>query len=92
MKIPSKLELQRFVFNCLSDAAFKDFINLYKKKYCKTIFSLVIDTTLSSDNPLRFKSNLLERIWKTTIAIHDKIRIEKIQHNINRETEKLLVL
>ena len=30
--------------------------------YCKTIFFLVIDATPVSDNPLRFRKNLLERI------------------------------
>ena len=43
----------------LSDTDFKDFINLYKE-YTKEPYSfLVKDAFLSSDNPLRFKKNLL---------------------------------
>ena len=30
--------------------------------YCKTGLFLVIDATLASDNPSRFRKNLLERI------------------------------
>ena len=38
MKIQSKQELQQTAFNHSSDIDFKDFMNLYKKTYCKTIF------------------------------------------------------
>ena len=34
--------------------------------YCRTIFFLVNDTTLPSDNPLRFTKNLLESNFKIT--------------------------
>ena len=45
--------------NHLLDIDFKDFMKLYKD-YTKEPFSfLVNDTTLSSDNPLRFRKNLL---------------------------------
>ena len=37
-------------------------MNLYKKCTPKTYSVLVIDATLASDNPSRFKRNLLERI------------------------------
>ena len=37
-------------------------MNLYKKCTAKTYSFLVNDATLESDNPLRFRSNLLERI------------------------------
>ena len=37
-------------------------INLYKKYTAKPYSFLVIDTTLASDNPFRFRQNLLERI------------------------------
>ena len=59
MKIPNKRELQRISSNHLSDIDFKDFIKLYKD-YTKELYSfLVNDTTLSSDNPLRFRKDLL---------------------------------
>ena len=37
-------------------------MNLYKKCAAKPYFFLVIDITLVSDNPLRFRRYLLERI------------------------------
>ena len=59
MKIPEKRELQQIVLNDLSDIDFKDFMKLYND-YTKELFLyLVIDSTLSSDNPLRFRKNLL---------------------------------
>ena len=62
MKVPNKRELQQIVFNHSSDIEFKDFMNLYKICTAKPYYFLVIDTTLASDNPLRFRKNLLERI------------------------------
>ena len=60
MKIPNKRDLQQIVLNHSSDIDFKNFINIYKK-YTKEPYSfLVNDTTLPSDNPLRFRKNLLE--------------------------------
>ena len=59
MKIPNKRELQKIVSNHSSDIAFKNLMKPYKE-YTKEPYSfLVNDTTLSSDNPLRFKKNLL---------------------------------
>ena len=37
MKIPNKQELHKITFNHSSDIDFKDFMNLYKKLYCKII-------------------------------------------------------
>ena len=62
IKIPKKRELQQIEINHSSDIHFKDFMNLYKKCTPKTYSVLVIDATLASDNPSRFKRNLLERI------------------------------
>ena len=62
MKIPNKRELQQIAFNHSSDIDFQDFMNLYKKCTAKPYSFLVIDTTLTSDNPLRFRKNLSERI------------------------------
>ena len=59
MKIPNKSEFQTIVSNHSFDIDFKDFIKLYKH-YSKEPYSfLVNDTTLSSDNSLRFRKNLL---------------------------------
>ena len=40
----------------------QDFMNLYKKCTAKLYSCLVIDATLASDDPLRFRKNLSERI------------------------------
>ena len=58
-KIPNKSELQQIASNHSSDIDFKDFVQLYKY-YTKEPYSFLgNDTTLSSDNPLRFRKNLL---------------------------------
>ena len=62
MKIPNKQELQQISSNNSSDIYFKDFMSLYKKWNAKSYSFLVIDATLVSDNPLRFRKNLAERI------------------------------
>ena len=62
MKIPDKRELQQITFNYSSDIDFQDFMNLYKKCTAKTYSFLIIDATFASDNPLRFRKNLSERI------------------------------
>ena len=62
MKIPNKRKLQQIAFNHSSDIDFQDFMNLYKKYTAKPYSLLVIDNTLASDNYLRFRKNLLERI------------------------------
>ena len=81
MKILNKRELQQIALNHSSHIDFKDFMNIYKK-YTKEPYSfLVNDTTLPSDNPLRFRKNLLE-----------SFKDEKLQHDINREAAKISAL
>ena len=55
MKIRNKQELQKIAFNHSSDIDFIDFMNLYKKCTTKPYSFLVIEATLASDNPLRFR-------------------------------------
>ena len=62
MKSSDKQELQRIAFNHSSAIEFKDFMNLYKKCTVKPYSFLVIDAILASNNPPRFRKNLLERI------------------------------
>ena len=59
MKIPNKRELQQIALNHSSDIDFKDFMNIYKKCTAEPYYFLVNDTTLPSDDPLRFRKNLL---------------------------------
>ena len=62
MKIPNKQGLQQIAFNHSSDIDFNHFMDLYKKCTTKPHPFLVIDATFASDNPSRFRKNLLERI------------------------------
>ena len=58
MKIPNKRELQQIAINHSSEINTKEFINIYKKCTDKPYSFLVNDTTLASDDPLRFRKNL----------------------------------
>ena len=58
MKIPNKRELSQIASNHSSDIDFKDFMKVYKYHTKEPYSFLVNDTTLSSDNPLRFRKNL----------------------------------
>ena len=58
LKIPSKRELQQIAINHSSDINIKDFINIYKKCTSTPYSFLVNDTTLASNDPLRFRKNL----------------------------------
>ena len=60
MKIPNKRELQQIPLNHSCDIDFKDFIKIYKKCTAEPYSFLVNDTTLPSDDLLRFRKNLLK--------------------------------
>ena len=59
IKIPNKRQFQQIALNHSSDIDFKDFMNIYNKSTKEPYYFLVNDTTLPSDNPLRFRKNLL---------------------------------
>ena len=58
MKIPNKRELQQIAYNHSSDIDFKDLMNLSKKSNTTPYSFFVIDATLASDNPSRFRKNI----------------------------------
>ena len=58
MKIPNKRELQQIASNHLSDTEFKNLTKLYKD-YTREPLSFLVNDTLPSENPLRFRKNLL---------------------------------
>ena len=62
IKVPSKRGLQQIWFNHFSDIDLQDFMNLYRKSTAEPISFSVIDTTVATDNPLRFRNNLVEGI------------------------------
>ena len=59
MKFTNKREFQEIAQNHSSVIDFKDFMKVYKDSTREPYSLLVNDTTLSSDNPLRFRKNLL---------------------------------
>ena len=75
MKIPNKRELRKISSNHLSDIDFQYFMNLYKKCVEKPYSSLVIDTTLPSDNSSHFRKNLAETMQKLIMTTDVKLRM-----------------
>ena len=59
-------------------------MNLYKKCTTKSYSFLVIDTSLTSGNTLRFRKNFLRRIKKVNMMIDDKVRDKKLQYYMKR--------
>ena len=59
-RIPNKRDLQQIALNDSSDIDFKGFIKIYEKCTEEPYSFLVNDTPLPSDDPLRFRKNLLE--------------------------------
>ena len=57
-KVPNKRELQEIAINHSSNVTTKDFINIYRKCIVESYSFFVNDTTLASNNPLRFRKNL----------------------------------
>ena len=82
-KILSKRELQQIAINHSSDITTEDFINIYKKCTAEPYSFFINNTTLKSDNPLRFRKNLFVQTIRYYIAI---------QYDINRETTKISAL
>ena len=62
MKVPNKREFQQIAFNPSSYIDFRDLTNLFKKCTTKPYPVLVVDATLATGNPLRFRQNLSEII------------------------------
>ena len=63
-KIPNKRELQQIAINHSSDTNTKDFANIYRKCTAEMYSFFVNDTTLASNNPLRFRKNLFNIEYK----------------------------
>ena len=59
-KILNKRELQEIARNHSSDIKNEDFINIYRECTAEPYSFLVNDTTLASDNPLRFRESFLK--------------------------------
>ena len=59
MKIPNKTELQQITSNHSFDIEFKNFIKIYKDFTIRPFSFSVSDTISPSDNPFRFRKNIL---------------------------------
>ena len=92
MKIPNREELQQIAFNHPIDIGFKDFMKIYKKCTAEKYSFLLNDTTLPSDNLLRFRKKLLGWIYNKIKITDDQIKYVKLQDDINREAAKISVL
>ena len=77
MKNSNKRELQQIALNHSSDIDLKDFVRIYRKCTAEPYYFLVYDTTLLSDNPLRFRKRLL--MIRLKIKNFNMILIEKLQ-------------
>ena len=88
-KIPNKKELQQIAINYSSDISTKDFTNFYRKCTAEPYSFLVNDTTLASDNPLRFRKLFLK--YNKNHDNYDQIRDEKLQYDIDRKAAKYQV-
>ena len=64
MKIQSKKELQNIAQENSGDIDFKDFLKTYKDYTCKRYSWMIIDTTVPSSNPMRFRKNVIELSYK----------------------------
>ena len=59
-KIQNNRELREIATNISSDISTKDITNIYRKCTVERLSFLINDTTLASDNPLRFRKSFLE--------------------------------
>ena len=92
MKISNKRELQQIALNHSLEIDFKAFIKIQKICTSKLYSFLVNDTTLPSDNPSRFRKNILKQIYDKIMTSADQIRDEKLQYDISREAVKISAL
>ena len=61
--ISNKWKFQQIASNQLPDVDFKDFMKLYQDYTKESCSFLVNDTTLTSDNSLRFRKNLSQNYY-----------------------------
>ena len=92
MKISNKRELQQIVINYSSCIDFKDIMKIYIRCAAEKYSFLLNDTTLASDNLLRFRKNLLEWVSSKIMTTDDQIKDWKLRYDINREVAKISAL
>ena len=63
-------------------------MNLFEKGTAKSYSLLVIDATLASEYPSRFRNNLLETTQKIIVTIDNKIRMENYHMILTEKQQK----
>ena len=63
-------------------------MNLYKKVTARPYSFLAIDTTPASNNSLRLRQNLLERLLKLIVTTDDKIKYENYNAILTEKQQK----
>ena len=64
MKIQNKKELQNIAQEFSGDIDFKDFLKIYKYCMSEPYSFMLIDTTLPSGDPMKFRKNFSEYPYK----------------------------
>ena len=62
MKIHNKRELQQIAIDHSADIDYKDFLKIYRNCTYEPYSFLKIDTTLPTDNPMRFRKNFSDSL------------------------------
>ena len=88
MKIPNKSEHQQIALNHSSDTGFADFMKIYKKCTSEPYSFLVNDTTLPSDNFLRFRKSLLNKYNIESRQLMIRPRIKKYNMRLLEKLQK----
>ena len=94
--VPKNISLNTAHYCIIKVPTTKDCINFCKNVLQKQNYFSIIDATLASDNPLHFRKNLLERIYKLIMTIDDKMKnysmtlTEKQQKYHHYHLEKLI--
>ena len=60
MRINNRKELQNIAINHSTDIDYKDFMKIYRECIKEPYYFLTNDTTLTSNNPLRFRKSLFD--------------------------------
>ena len=82
MKINNRKEFQNIGINHSADIDYKHFIKTYRECTKKPFNFLPIDTTLPSNNPLRFRKKLFnDSLKKMTVTDQINILNRKIKQN-----------
>ena len=77
------------MYNHSSDINLKDYMTAYKKRTAKIYSFLDTDANLASDNPSRFKKDLLERTKKLIMTVDDNIRDENCNMILIEKQQKI---